>query len=412
MNTAGEVRGAQLSNRRKAGAAFFIALPHKKARLGQPPVLHPQTRQLAVRLLCVCFFFFASARSFASPCGPCGLGSINTNTDGVGCCSWIGGTSDFSQSNPKDDIALTSALAASSWNFSPVLLTTTPTFSLPLVPSATGPSRIFSIGSGSVGVQFADLKAVAKSDPKLKASTSVVLYSNQVRLTRKLLSSLSSVSRSLGVNLRQEIESSSSTRANRSSSASLTNPAALAFNAAASAFNPATRFSEIFSICSAASAARDPKRYSPYTPPAIAIPARTVNTFSHRFNSFHFGQSRMVYSTRRPAKTATVHQPARALLLTSVDLRVSRSGVPNGVLYFVIQEQRRRLTTGLLAVLAMLPGNILSPWRLTGLGITFRLSPGGREVYPLVVFVKARLAPAEAECASTRSRACRTGNRI
>ncbi len=34
---AGEVRGAQLSNRRKAGAAFFIAEPHKKAKLGQPP---------------------------------------------------------------------------------------------------------------------------------------------------------------------------------------------------------------------------------------------------------------------------------------------------------------------------------------------------------------------------------------
>jgi dihydrofolate reductase len=37
VNTEGEVRAAQLSNRRKAGAAFFIAEPHKKAKLGQPP---------------------------------------------------------------------------------------------------------------------------------------------------------------------------------------------------------------------------------------------------------------------------------------------------------------------------------------------------------------------------------------
>jgi hypothetical protein len=43
VNTEGGVRGAQLSNRRKAGAAFFIAEPHKKAKLGQPLGMTNQT---------------------------------------------------------------------------------------------------------------------------------------------------------------------------------------------------------------------------------------------------------------------------------------------------------------------------------------------------------------------------------
>jgi hypothetical protein len=36
MNTAGEVRGAQLSNRRKAGAAFFMAGHTKKQSWASP----------------------------------------------------------------------------------------------------------------------------------------------------------------------------------------------------------------------------------------------------------------------------------------------------------------------------------------------------------------------------------------
>jgi hypothetical protein len=76
----------------------------------------------------------------------------------------------------------------------------------------------------------------------------------------------------------------------------------------ASLFNTARRRSA--SVCSwmASAEACEPKKYSPYTPPAIASPAIMVPMISPWDNSWRLNQRRIVYSITRPANTAIVHQ--------------------------------------------------------------------------------------------------------
>jgi len=146
----------------------------------------------------------------------------------------------------------------------------------------------------------------------------------------------------------------------RNLSASLSAPAnaACALDAKAVAFwamtfSSATRFSEIVSSFIAASAAAEPKWYSPNTPPAIANPARIVRAISVPVNSSLFSQRRIVYSTSNPTKTAIVQIPAQWLLLFSVAFNNSTSAVPTGY-YFLVMEYRRCLIICFLALLAAL----------------------------------------------------------
>jgi hypothetical protein len=204
--------------------------------MGSGAVSRPQRYGLVLWVLSACFFFSASARSLASPCGPSGRGSILTSTVGnmppeppalivltLTACSGFdprGTGGSAVASKPAFTNSCTSALAAFSQPIVP--FTTIPSGSL-LVPKLTGPRNIFITDSGSVGCQLADWRAVPNSSPKVKASVSPRLYDSHVRSTGKALSLDASVLRARGPNFRHATDSSAATRAVCSSSVSLRN---------------------------------------------------------------------------------------------------------------------------------------------------------------------------------------------
>jgi len=122
----------------------------------------------------------------------------------------------------------------------------------------------------------------------------------------------------------------------------------------ASLFRSAICSSEPFSSLVAASEALAPKRYSPPTPSEIAIPATMVRARSFFENSFRFIQSRIVYSTTRPANTAIVHHPAQRVLFASAVFNASSSGVPTGYYYHVAGDREQRLLVCILSLFAAL----------------------------------------------------------
>jgi hypothetical protein len=110
----------------------------------------------------------------------------------------------------------------------------------------------------------------------------------------------------------------------------------------------------------AESAARDPKTYSPNTPPAISKAAITVTEISLADSSFRLSPKRTAYSTTNPTNTAKVHQPDARV--SEISAALSASEEPTGYYYFIALESRRRLFVGFLAfVAALFP--LLFLWR-------------------------------------------------
>jgi hypothetical protein len=253
---------------------------------------------------------------------------------------------------------------------SPVLTTVTPTV-------GGGESGIATANSitepGPSTCHFAIRNAEAISRAKLAPSMSPARNHTLPLIPGKPLSDDPTSICCFLVSLRQATFSSISMRASlscsaiclkRAASSSFLEARSSAFEArslasAASLRALATCCSEMSSSLNARSDAFEPKWYSPYTPPAIAIPARIVSTSSFRESSFLFSQRRMVYSTRRPTNTAIVHTAAQWSFRASAVLSASISRVPTGYYRFIREEYRRRWIAGVLALLSVAP--ILSP---------------------------------------------------
>jgi hypothetical protein len=188
-----------------------------------------------------------SVLSLASPCGPSGLGSTLIKTVELGCCSRIAGIDDLAASNPRDCKMFTNALAAVSFDSSPVVLTKTPLDGGRLVPIGTGPSALFIIGSGSVG--FHPARALARSAANPNASISLMLYVSHALFMENPFNSSAIFACCVSVSLRQAIASSSCMRARRSDSAVC--EASAAFRLAI-----AMSFSNIPAVCLASNAER------------------------------------------------------------------------------------------------------------------------------------------------------------
>lgn len=194
------------------------------------------------------------------------------------------GVEDFKQSNPNAENASTSALAASSSDFSSSATDYNSSFGRGADPRGTGPSRIASNGVGSVGFQRADGKEIAKSCAKVNASTSLTLYINQVRLTEKRCPSpLWSLARLSGVNLRHEIESSSSVASLRNCAASSSLAAASPLASADSLESRKKSASLPLRTQVSTVAILDSAYNSPPTPSATNPAAKKPNANNNRF---------------------------------------------------------------------------------------------------------------------------------
>ena len=149
---------------------------------------------------------------------------------------------DTTESNPKPLSSLASNPARRRLSTSAVVTMNTPRSRGGLVPTGTGPSRIFMTGCGSLMLHLAtSCSARARSVAKPDASTSFALYPIPERCPAKGKNLAPKLARVSCPILRHAIPSLIFTRAIRSSSVALFASAAARIAFAASAVAPATR---------------------------------------------------------------------------------------------------------------------------------------------------------------------------